>query len=108
MVDPAIFLMMLLLQRGLVPMIHVKNLSHFCSVLKHRLQGITKSMSRFPTFKRRFDDLVKSLCDDQKLGGPIMTRSKSAFARLVSFKSFKGTRNGSSHGLNVVRDIENS
>ncbi|BAT84576.1 uncharacterized protein HKW66_Vig0042980 [Vigna angularis] len=69
--------------------------------LARRLQGITKSMSRFPTFKRRFDDLVKSLSDDQKLGGPIMARSKSAFARLVSLKSFKGTRNGSSHGSNV-------
>ncbi|WVZ07829.1 hypothetical protein V8G54_021175 [Vigna mungo] len=46
-----------------------------------KLQGITKSMSRFPTVKRRFDDLVKSLSDDQKLGGPIMARSKSAFAR---------------------------
>lgn len=64
-------------------------------------------MSRFPTFKRRFDDIVKSLSDDKKLGGPIMARSKSAFARLVSLKSFKGTRNGSSHGSNVVRDMEN-
>ncbi|KAK7373444.1 hypothetical protein VNO80_06851 [Phaseolus coccineus] len=77
--------------------------------LARRLQGITKSMSRFPTFMRRFDDLVKSLSDDnQKLGRPIMTRSKSAFARLVSLRSFKGTRNGSAHGSNVVRDIENS
>nr|XP_007140835.1 hypothetical protein PHAVU_008G145500g [Phaseolus vulgaris]ESW12829.1 hypothetical protein PHAVU_008G145500g [Phaseolus vulgaris] len=76
--------------------------------LARRLQGITKSMSRFPTFMRRFDDLVKSLSDDQKLGRPIMTRSKSAFARLVSLRSFKGTKNGSAHGSNVVRDIENS
>jgi len=101
--------MMLLLHIGFVPMIHVKIFCLiFVSILKHRLQGITKSMSRFPTFMRRFDDLVKSLSDDQKLGRPIMTRSKSAFARLVSLKSFKGTRNGSAHGSNVVRDIENS
>ncbi|RDX62327.1 putative membrane protein, partial [Mucuna pruriens] len=77
-----------------------------------RLQGIMKSMSRFPTFKRRFDDLVKSLSDDltEKHGGPVMTRSKSAFARLVSLKSFKGTRtNGSGQGSqHVVRDVENS
>lgn len=82
--------------------------------LARRLQGITKSMSRFPTFKRRLDDLVKSLSNDltEKHGGPspTMTRSKSAFARLVTFKSFKGTRtNGSGQGSqhHVVRDIEN-
>ncbi|XP_027345536.1 uncharacterized membrane protein At3g27390-like [Abrus precatorius] len=69
--------------------------------LARRLQGITKSMSRFPTFKRRFDDLVKSLSYDlaEKSGVPTMTRSKSAFARLVTLKSFKGTgTNGSSQG----------
>ncbi|KAH1193614.1 putative membrane protein [Glycine max] len=80
--------------------------------LARRLQGITKSMSRFPTFKRRFNDLVRSLSDDlkEKSGGPIMTRSKSAFARLISLKSFKGTRaNGSAQGSqHVARDLENS
>ncbi|TKY63155.1 membrane protein [Spatholobus suberectus] len=80
--------------------------------LARRLQGITKSMSRFPTFKRRFDDLVKTLSDDlaEKHGGPTMTRSKSAFARLVSLKSLKGARaNGSGQGSqHVVRDVENS
>ncbi|KAL2576159.1 hypothetical protein AAZX31_16G061900 [Glycine max] len=80
--------------------------------LARRLQGITKSMSRFPTFKRRFDDLVRSLSDDltEIHGGPIMTRSKSAFARLISLKSFKGTRaNGSAQGSqHVAKDLENS
>ncbi|KAK7338512.1 hypothetical protein VNO77_19124 [Canavalia gladiata] len=79
--------------------------------LARRLQGITKSMSRFPTFKRRFDDLVRTLSDDhaEKHGRPSMTRSKSAFARLVSLKSFKGTKtNGSSHGSEHLRDVENS
>lgn len=87
----------------------------FCLILfsfVYRLQGITKSMSRFPTFKRRFDDLVRSLSDDltEIHGGPIMTRSKSAFARLISLKSFKGTRaNGSAQGSqHVAKDLENS
>ncbi|XP_004488935.1 uncharacterized membrane protein At3g27390-like [Cicer arietinum] len=73
--------------------------------LARRLQGITKSMSRFPTFRRRFDELVKTLSDDhaEKHGAPppspTMNRSKSAFARLISLKSLKGTRNyGSSEG----------
>ncbi|XP_058762574.1 uncharacterized membrane protein At3g27390-like [Vicia villosa] len=80
-----------------------------------RLQGITKSMSRFPTFKRRFDDLVKTLSDDhaQKHGPPptpTMNRSKSAFGRLISFKSVRGARtNGSGQGSeHIVRDEENS
>lgn len=92
--------------------LHVKV---FCLILfpfVYRLQGITKSMSRFPTFKRRFDDLVRSLSDDltEIHGGPIMTRSKSAFARLISLKSFKGTRaNGSAQGSqHVAKDLENS
>ncbi|XP_061341859.1 uncharacterized membrane protein At3g27390 isoform X1 [Gastrolobium bilobum] len=78
--------------------------------LARRLQGITKSMTRFPTFKRRFDDLVKTLSDNlaEKHGTSTMTRSKSAFARLISLKSFKGTRtNGSGQGSeHVVRDLE--
>ncbi|RRT56792.1 hypothetical protein B296_00015515 [Ensete ventricosum] len=33
-------------------------------ILESRLQGITKSISRYPTARRRFDDLVKSLSED--------------------------------------------
>ncbi|CAK8541211.1 unnamed protein product [Lathyrus sativus] len=83
--------------------------------LARRLQGITKSMSRFPTFKRRFDDLVKTLSDDhaEKHGPPstpTINRSKSAFGRLISFKSVRGARTyGSGHGSeHIVRDEENS
>ncbi|CAL5191672.1 unnamed protein product [Lathyrus oleraceus] len=83
--------------------------------LARRLQGITKSMSRFPTFKRRFDDLVKTLSDDhaEKHGPPptpTMNRSKSAFGRLISFKSVRGARTyGSGQGSeHIVRDEENS
>ncbi|KAJ1399575.1 putative membrane protein [Sesbania bispinosa] len=79
--------------------------------LARRLQGITKSMTRFPTFKRRFDDLVKALSNDhaEKHGAPTMTRSKSAYARLMNLKSFKGTgTNGSGQGSEHARDEENS
>ncbi|RWW14920.1 hypothetical protein GW17_00021266 [Ensete ventricosum] len=33
-------------------------------IRESRLQGITKSISRYPTARRRFDDLVKSLSED--------------------------------------------
>lgn len=69
-------------------------------------------MTRFPTFKRRFDDLVRTLSDDhaEKHGAPAMSRSKSAFGRLISLKSFRGTRtNGSVQGSqHVARDEESS
>ncbi|KAI4350587.1 hypothetical protein L6164_005033 [Bauhinia variegata] len=79
--------------------------------ITRRLQGITKSMSRYPTFKRRFDYLVKALSEDlaEKHGPPqTIPRSKSAFARIISLKSFKAkTSNGSDQDSErVVRDVE--
>lgn len=68
-------------------------------------------MTRFPTYKRRFDYVVKQLSDElaEKHGAQTMTRSKSAFGRMISFKSFKGTRNnGSGQGSEHVRDVEDS
>ncbi|XP_008796032.2 uncharacterized membrane protein At3g27390-like [Phoenix dactylifera] len=61
-----------------------------------RLQGITKSISRYPTAKRRFDDLVKSLSEEleKKMrgsqsvnGSPQTQRSRSGATRLFSQKS---------------------
>lgn len=60
-----------------------------------RLQGITKSISRYPTSKRRFDDLVKSLLLEleRTMGGSLPSnRSQSlklrgGIARLLSQKS---------------------
>ncbi|CAM8898493.1 unnamed protein product [Rhodiola kirilowii] len=63
--------------------------------LARRLLGITKSISRFPTFRRRYDDLVKTI--SQALGakdgnGKSIARSKSAFAQLLSQGSSRGKR----------------
>ncbi|KAJ7974712.1 Steroid nuclear receptor, ligand-binding [Quillaja saponaria] len=74
--------------------------------LARRLQGITKSISRYPTYRRRFESLFKRISNDlaEKNGGinstdepQTISRSKSAFARILSLKSFKGksTSNGS-------------
>ncbi|CAK7328198.1 unnamed protein product [Dovyalis caffra] len=66
--------------------------------LARRLQGITKSVSRYPTSRRCFDNLVQTLSENlAKKNGDITSsngpqtipRSKSAFARVFSQKSFK-------------------
>ncbi|KAL9367075.1 hypothetical protein Peur_038274 [Populus x canadensis] len=63
--------------------------------LARRLQGITKSVSRYPTSRRNFDHLVKNLSENlAKKNGEtkainVFPRSKSAFARMFSQNSFK-------------------
>ncbi|XP_011045244.1 PREDICTED: uncharacterized membrane protein At3g27390 isoform X3 [Populus euphratica] len=71
--------------------------------LARRLQGITKSVSRYPTSRRNFDHLVKNLSENlAKQNGDTkaikVIRSKSALARMFSQKSFKKrtSNNGSS------------
>lgn len=62
-----------------------------------RLQGITKSLSRYPTARRRFDDLVQSLSEDleMKLGSTQsanktqMQYVRSGIVRIFSQRSFK-------------------
>ncbi|KAJ7970722.1 Steroid nuclear receptor, ligand-binding [Quillaja saponaria] len=86
--------------------------------LARRLQGITKSISRYPTYRRRFESLVKRISDDlaEKNGGinsisesQTMTRSKSALVRIISQNSVKGksTSNGSHQDSKpAVIDVE--
>ncbi|KAK7266851.1 hypothetical protein RIF29_19509 [Crotalaria pallida] len=59
--------------------------------LARRIQGITKYIIRFPSYKRRFDDLVRTLSVElaKKHEASSIIRSKSAFARIISLKSFK-------------------
>ncbi|XP_041006417.1 uncharacterized membrane protein At3g27390-like [Juglans microcarpa x Juglans regia] len=84
--------------------------------IARRLQGITKSISRYPTFRRRFGCLVKSLSDDlaKKNGsrsrssnnGPkTILRSKSAFGRMFGQKSFKNKTSNDKEPQQVVRDV---
>ncbi|KAL0014457.1 hypothetical protein SO802_001526 [Lithocarpus litseifolius] len=86
--------------------------------LARRLQGITKSISRFPTFRRRFEALAKTLSDNlvkkndhsgSNNGPQTIPRSKSAFARMFSQQSFKYKTNN--HGSDpesqtAVRNVE--
>ncbi|KAF3950443.1 hypothetical protein CMV_023807 [Castanea mollissima] len=86
--------------------------------LARRLQGITKSISRYPTFRRRFEALVKTLSDNlvkkndhsgSNNGPQTIPRSKSAFARMFSQQSFKYKTNN--HGSDpesqtAVRNVE--
>ncbi|KAM0940803.1 putative membrane protein [Dioscorea sansibarensis] len=77
------------------------------SAFARRLQGITKSISRYPTYKRRFDGLVKTLSEEleKKIGGSLSSngsrstqRSISGLGRLFSQKSFG--RKTSNKGVN--------
>ncbi|RLM66157.1 putative membrane protein [Panicum miliaceum] len=66
-----------------------------------RLQGITKSISRYPTAKRRFDVLVKALLSEleRTMGGSLSTngsqaqRLRNSVARMLSQKSMGKTAN---------------
>lgn len=63
--------------------------------LSRRLQGITRSISRYPTAKRRFDDLVRSLSEEleRTMGGSQsgsvsqMQKLRSGISRMLSQRS---------------------
>ncbi|KAI4375354.1 hypothetical protein MLD38_013237 [Melastoma candidum] len=69
--------------------------------LARRLQGITKSISRYPTFRRRFDDLVKIVSEDLSRKGSggkqpsvgsksqRFSKSRSSFFRTFSQRSVR-------------------
>ncbi|XP_031405550.1 uncharacterized membrane protein At3g27390-like isoform X1 [Punica granatum] len=67
--------------------------------LARRLQGITKSISRYPTFRRRFDSLVEVLLEDLAKKNSVsrptsesqrLSKSRSIFRRVFSQRSFRG------------------
>ncbi|XP_056847175.1 uncharacterized membrane protein At3g27390 isoform X2 [Raphanus sativus] len=72
-----------------------------------RLQGLTKSVSRYPTFRRHFVELVKKLSNDLDKkhnrfegGGGGSRPVKKTVSRIFSQKSFKkktSSSNGSDH-----------
>ncbi|KAF6165409.1 hypothetical protein GIB67_018853 [Kingdonia uniflora] len=65
--------------------------------LARRLRGITRSISRYPTFKRRFDALVSSLSEELAekygYGSQLLPRSRSRFIKILSQRSFRGRTN---------------
>ncbi|XP_016449895.1 putative membrane protein At3g27390 isoform X2 [Nicotiana tabacum] len=72
--------------------------------LARRLRGITKSISRYPTFRRRFESSIRIILEElakkngdsrksEDSGPHKVPRSKSMFVRMFSDKSFKN-RNG--------------
>lgn len=72
--------------------------------IKRRLRGIIKSISRYPTFRRSFDDSSKIILDElakkngdsrksEDLARLTLSRSKSMFARIFSQKSFRSRTN---------------
>ncbi|KAG6390084.1 hypothetical protein SASPL_151563 [Salvia splendens] len=88
--------------------------------IARRLRGITKSITRYPTFRRRFDASTKCILDElaRKNEGsgkpgsrsPSLQKSKSMFGRVFSKKSSKGR--SSDHGdsqenpMALERDVE--
>ncbi|XP_058187118.1 uncharacterized membrane protein At3g27390-like [Rhododendron vialii] len=76
--------------------------------LARRLRGITKSISRYPTFRRRFDDSIKTISEDLAKkngssnrsvnGRQTVRRTRSALGRIFSQKSFKNDNGGSYQG----------
>lgn len=67
------------------------------NALARRLHGITRSISRYPTMKRRFDEIMKSLSEEleKEMGGGSQSANKyqstqrirSGFVRMFSQKS---------------------
>ncbi|KAI7741843.1 hypothetical protein M8C21_003276 [Ambrosia artemisiifolia] len=80
--------------------------------LARRVQGLTKSISRYPTYKRRFENVMKAIFEDldkrngRYKGPQTVRRSKSTFGRI--FGSQRSVRNKSSHGVRQeeTRDVD--
>lgn len=62
------------------------------NAIARRLQGITKSISRYPTVRRRFDELLKSFSEEleRKLGGSeLRYQSSRSFLKTFSLNSLE-------------------
>ncbi|KAJ9135414.1 hypothetical protein P3X46_032600 [Hevea brasiliensis] len=84
--------------------------------LARRLQGITKSISRYPTSRRHFQNFVKRLLEDlvkknvdskSSNGTPAFSRSKSALAIFQkSFKNRSSSNDSDQTPQPIERDVE--
>ncbi|XP_044465512.1 uncharacterized membrane protein At3g27390-like [Mangifera indica] len=83
--------------------------------LARRLLGLTNSISRYPTYRRHFDNLIKTLSEDLAKkngdsksadGAQKIQRSKSALARIQkSFKRIISINGSDQESTAVVRDV---
>ncbi|KAL9259906.1 putative membrane protein [Drosera capensis] len=80
--------------------------------LARRLRGITKSISRYPTYRRRFESLTKTILEEldnkncrsqSSSGSRTIRRTRSSVLRIVSQKSIKGKGSRSSSDLESIR-----
>ncbi|CAA0823454.1 Unknown protein [Striga hermonthica] len=88
------------------------------NAIARRLRGITKSISRYPTFRRRFDSSIKNILEElgKRNGSSIksstssknMGRSKSMLERFFSQKSFKGRSddNGADQPAQTASEVD--
>ncbi|RLM80671.1 putative membrane protein [Panicum miliaceum] len=80
-----------------------------------RLQGITKSISRYPTAKRRFDVLVKALSEElartmggsESANGSQVRKVRSSIVRMLSQRSLGKTTGirGDDHEAQLTSDV---
>lgn len=87
--------------------------------LARRLRGITKSISRYPTVRRRFETLTKSILEilakknsesQSYNGGGSVSKTRNGLVRFLSERSFKrkmsyGSSDSESHNC-VEKDVE--
>ncbi|XP_056696319.1 uncharacterized membrane protein At3g27390 isoform X1 [Spinacia oleracea] len=83
--------------------------------LARRLRGITKSISRYPTFRRRFETLTRSLLenmatksgrDRSRNGSGSAARTRSSIVRFLSDRSFKRSKSESNSDIELHNPIE--
>ncbi|KAJ9540328.1 hypothetical protein OSB04_026834 [Centaurea solstitialis] len=77
------------------------------SALARRLQGITKSISRYPTYRRRFENSVKAISEELERRNPNGRVSEGTFARMFSNqRSFKTKTSNREDDQEVERDVD--
>ncbi|KAL4577146.1 hypothetical protein LXL04_013249 [Taraxacum kok-saghyz] len=77
--------------------------------LARRLQGITKSISRYPTYRRRFENSIKAISEelDRRNGGKSGSGSEITFGRMFSNQRSLRTKTiNQEDDLEIERDVD--
>ena len=76
-----------------------------CGII--RLQGITKSISRYPTYRRRFENSVKAISEELERRNANGRGSESTFGRMFSNQgSFRTKTSNREDDQEVERDVD--